>query len=192
MKNLSLILAIAISIFMFSCKFAPSTEEALECNKYIMNSTGSLDRAYDSFKEFWNEYDVDTFDVVQFEALKTSLQTVKQEINTALTTVNDKKDYEGIKDFTDFKGIALDYYKAMGSMCDKEYTEIIDLLGKGEEFTETDRAKCFELDSIIGVKHQSACDVFIKFQEDFAKKYDFELEDTQARDKTLEDLGIKQ
>lgn len=191
MKKLNFILVIAICLFLFSCKSAPSTDEALECNKFFMTATGSLDKTYDSYKDFWNEYDIDTFDVVQYEALKNDLKTVQEKVKSSLTIVNDQNDYEGIKDFTDFKGIAIDYYKAIGAMCDNEYTEIVTLIGKGEAFTEEDRAKCFEIDSVIGVKHQNACDVFIKFQEDFAKKYNFELEDTQARDKTFEDLGIK-
>ncbi len=176
MKKLNFILAIAIVIFMFSCKSAPTSDEALECNKYFMDATSSLDKTYNSFKDFWNEYDVDTFDVAQYEALKTDLSSVKEQVKSTLTTITDKKDYEGIKDFTDFKGITIDYFNAIGSMCDNEYTEIVTLIGKGEEFTEADRAKCFEIDSIIGVKHQNACDVYIKFQEDFAKKYKFELE----------------
>jgi len=177
MKKLNLILIIAIGIFMFSCKSAPTTDEALKCNKFIMNCTSDIDNSYSTFKDAWNEYDIDTYDADAFEVLKTDLQSVQEKVKSSLITVKDNKEYEGIKDFTDYNEIAVDYYKTIGSMCDNEYTEIIALIGKGDDFTSEDRVKCFANDSIISEKHKKACDTFIKFQEDFAKKYNFGLED---------------
>jgi len=177
MKKLGLILIVVISTFSFSCKHTPTTEEALNCNKVIMDCTSDLDDTYSSFKDVWNEYDLDTYDASAYESLKSGLQTVKDKVTASLKTIeSSNKEFEGIPEFTDFSNIAVEYYKALGSMCDNEYTEIISLIGKGDAFTGEDRDKCFANDSIITVKHKNACDKFINFQADFASKFKFELE----------------
>jgi hypothetical protein len=190
MKKLNILFAVITGLVLFSCKSAPTKEEAIKYNDFIMGYTDAIDKSHDELKDAWVAYNVDTFDVASLDGFKAILESVKKNVEIGLLSVKANNDNGDNPDFSGFKDIAEGYFNSVKSLCDNDWAEIVTLISKGDELTSEDLDKCNAIVDSLYEKKNVADDKFIKFQKEFANKFEFELEDTQSRDDAYKNLGI--
>lgn len=168
MKKLSVMLFIAFGIMMISCK--PTSQQAADFNNKIIDQTDAVITAYNQFIKTWQNYE---FGDPDLSDLKADFNDLKDQIKTSMDEISKLKKFDGKNEFKD---AATEYLSSYKSVVENEWTKIMDILKKGEDFDKSDASKCDKLAKAIDDQTGDADDKFFKFQKEFAKKYNFRLE----------------
>ncbi len=168
MKKLSVLLIIAFGILMISCK--PTPKQAAEFNNKIIDQTDAMISQYNVFIKTWQHYE---FGDPDLSDIKDDFKSLQEQIKTTMEEIGNLKKFDGKNEFKD---AALEYAGSYKGVVDEEWTQIMSLLKKGEDFEKSDASKCDRLAKTIDEKTGDADDKFFKFQKEFAKKYKFTLE----------------
>jgi hypothetical protein len=168
MKKLSVLLIIAFGILMISCK--PTPQQAADFNNKIIDQTDAVITAYNQFIKTWQRYEFGDPDLSE---MKGDFKELQDQIKTSMEEISNLKKFDGKNEFKD---AATEYLGSYKSVVEKEWSQIMDLLKKGEDFGKSDASKCDKLAKAIDEQTGDADSKFFKFQKDFAKKYNFKLE----------------
>lgn len=187
MKKLIPVFFILIIIGFTSCN-STSPKDALKYNESIIEPTEDVDDLYNNLDENWDKYDVNTYDPSTLKLMNEQLVLIKTQLKTSSEEVKNLADFDNS---SDYKNIAIDYYKTVELLCDTKWVNIISILEKGEKMTQEDLDECNKLYDEILTEKNAADSKFIDFQNSFAKKYGFEIENNENRNKIYDDLGIK-
>lgn len=187
MKKLIPVFIILLIIGSTSCN-STGPKDALKYNESIIQSTQDVDDLYNNLDENWDKYDVNFYDPSSLKLMNEQLGLIKNQLKISGDEVKNMADFDNS---SDYKNIAIEYYKTVELLCDTKWVKIISILEKGDEMTQEELDECNKIYDDIVTEKNAADSKFIDFQNGFAEKYGFEIEDTQARDKIYDDLGIK-
>lgn len=167
MNKLLLVTLPAVAVVFFSC--GPTTDQAIDYNEKIINQEKAVVESEGKLIDGLYDSDASLEDVELQRTLLLATVTGAQ----AVVIEEGKFDEEN-----KFGEAAKSLFATYHDVTKNEYKEVIELLGK-EDYTEEDDARVEELLGTIDEKLDSEMEKFTVAQEDFAAKYNFELEDEE-------------
>lgn len=151
-----------ITFFFFSC--GPSANDAIKYNDTIVAAQKKV-----------IEKEAVLIDVINTtsDSLDLVYEDFKKEIDLSIETI---KKMEAFDKNTDYKDLALSFFSDYKEVAENEYKEMISYAKVPDSlYTEEIDNKVLELSKNIDDKINKSIDAFIKFQDNFATKYKFEL-----------------
>lgn len=151
-----------ITFFFFAC--GPSANDAIKYNDTIVVAQKKV-----------IEKEAVLIDVINTtsDSLDLVYEDFKKEIDLSIETI---KKMEAFDKKTDYKDLALSFFSDYKEVAENEYKEMISYAKVPDSlYTEEMDNKVLELSKNIDDKINKSIDAFIKFQDNFAAKYKFEL-----------------
>ena len=151
-----------ITFFFFTC--GPSANDAIKYNDTIVIAQKKVIEKEAVLIDAINETS-DNIDLVY--------EDFKKEIDSSIVTI---KKMEAFDKKTDYKDMALSFFSDYKEVAENEYKEMISYAKVPDSlYTEEIDNKVLELSKNIDDKINKSIETFIKFQDNFAAKYKFEL-----------------
>jgi hypothetical protein len=164
-KVLSSVIALFLAFTFQSC--GPTPEDAVKYNDSIIDQVNLVinsDKLLDALSKEPAE-------------MRSFLDGFIKQINEAIATVKKGGGFDGKTDFMD---MGIKYLTVYKSVAENEYKGIIEINAKNpEDITDEEDEKHTKLEEDATRKLEAASEEFDKFQQDFAKRYKFQIEDSE-------------
>jgi hypothetical protein len=168
MNRILLTLMISCSIIFSSCNEL-KTEDAISYNDFLVNSMDPLIDKMIDFEMAIYDDNTENLNEAYEVLLKTTTETEQAIIS--------REAFDGNENF---KKAAIDIISFYKSVVDKDYKEILSII-RNSEFNEEDEIRVEEILMLAYDKEGPYYEKFEKEAQEFAKKYSFEIKDTNFK-----------
>lgn len=167
-RAVSLVLTVFFVAIFQSC--TPSPQEGIKYNDKIIEQVNRVVNADNALTEALSKEPAD---------MKAAQEALVKQIDASMDAIKKSGRFDGKTEFMD---VALKYLTVYKGVAEKEYKEMVTINSKpGEEFTEEDDNKYKQMNEVSSKKLKDASDEFNSFQQAFASKYKFEIENKSSK-----------
>jgi hypothetical protein len=153
-----------------SCNLNPGAG-ALEYNNVIVDEQTKILEMFVAFTELQGD---------QLEELDKARLRIIDQCTASLKILEGLSDYEGN---TRFRDAAIELFRFYRMTCENAYKEMIDILGKGEDITDSDLKRLEEINAAVEAREVILDNALQAAQEEFTGKYNISLQKTEMQDK---------
>ena len=164
MQKLGIILITAIVLFATACN--NNTQEAIEYNNTIANEQIAIQEKINILDKSFENYIP--------EEMEESYSKAVLQLKNSTEIVKNLDDFNGD---ASLKKAGLNFFVVYQDILDNYYSKIVENLSKHDSiYSETDKELLLEINEEMQNIFNPAFDAFLKSQEDFSKKYEFEID----------------